>query len=214
MNHFPLLVVSQIGVRRMRARCNTFLATVFMGPVLIGQVLIGAALMLLFFLPSARPASGQSRESATAGGISLWAGAGASGYYLQYGERKNLGITGFVDADAVNHFGVEAEGRWLEWRQVASVHAETYLIGPRYHFNVGRFQPYAKGLVGLGEFNFPYNLATGSSTDVAAGGGADYRLSRRWSVRARDFEYQYWPQFHYGAMSSAGITTGIRYRIH
>ena len=209
MNRFPLLAVSRIGVRRMRARCNTFMATAFIGPILMGTVL-----MLLFFLPSARPASGQSRESATAGGLSLYAGAGASGYYLQYGERKNLGVTGFVDADTIRHFGVEAEGRWLEWHQTADVHAETYLIGPRYHFNVGRFQPYVKGLVGLGEFNFSYNYAHGSYTVVAGGGGADYRLSRRWSVRAVDFEYQYWPQFTFGSMSSAGITTGIRYRIH
>ena len=122
-------------------------------------------------------------------------------------------MTGFVDADTIRHFGVEAEGRWLEWHQTADVHAETYLIGPRYHFNVGRFQPYVKGLVGLGEFNFSYNYAHGSYAVVAGGGGADYRLNHRWSVRVVDFEYQYWPQFTFGAMNSVGVTTGIRYRI-
>ena len=42
------------------------------------------------------------------------------------------------------------------------------------------------------------------------GGGADYRLSSRWGARA-DFEYQYWPQFTFGSMSSGGVTLGLRY---
>ena len=42
------------------------------------------------------------------------------------------------------------------------IHAETYLAGPRYHFNMGRFQPYVKGLGGLGKFSFTYNYAHGT----------------------------------------------------
>lgn len=168
--------------------------------------------LILCSLAIGRSACGQSAESATAGGVALWAGVGASGYYLQYGSIKELGITGFVDADSVRHFGVEGEGRALEFHQTANVHVETYLGGPRYHFNFGRLQPYAKGLVGVGYFNFPYNYAKGSYLVVGPGIGTDYRLSRRWSARV-DFEYQYWPQFTYGAMSSAGVSTGIRYRI-
>lgn len=158
-------------------------------------------------------ASAQAAESGDAAHYLIWGGAGASGYTLNYGDRKMLGITGWVDADTVRRFGVEAEGRWLEYHQVANVHVETYLIGGRYHFDVGRFQPYAKFLVGAGEFNFPYNYATGGFLVVAPGAGLDYRLSRRWSVRAVDFEYQDWPQFSYGAMTSVGISAGLRYRI-
>jgi hypothetical protein len=47
---------------------------------------------------------------------------------------------------------------------------------------------------------------------VAPGGGIDYCLGPRWSVRV-DGEYQYWPQFTFGAMSSAGVTVGFRYLI-
>ncbi len=156
---------------------------------------------------------GQAVESATVSKASLWAGVGGSGYYIQYGTIEELGIMGFIDADTGHHFGIEAEGRWLEFHQTANVHVETYLGGLRYHFNMKRFQPYAKGLVGVGDFNFPYGYAYGSYLVVAPGAGVDYRLSHRWSLRAVDFEYQYWPQFTYGAMSSAGISTGIRYRI-
>jgi hypothetical protein len=158
-------------------------------------------------------AYGQSAESANAGGVSLWAGAGASGYYVQFGEQKLLGITGFVDADSIRRFGIEGEGRWLEYHQFQNVHVETYMVGPRYHFNVGRFQPYVKALAGAGEFHYTQNFATDSDLVVAPGAGVDYRLSRRWSIRIADAEVQYWPQFHYGAMTSVGVTTGIRYRV-
>ena len=155
-------------------------------------------------------AFGQTSESATAGHSFLWVGGGVSGYYLQYGEKTNLGYTGYIDADTVRRLGFEAEGRWLNLHQTNDIHAETYLGGPRYHFNVGGFQPYVKGLCGLGKFNFTYNYAHGTYFVIASGGGLDYRLSPRWSARV-DGEYQYWPQFTFGAMSSGGISVGVRY---
>lgn len=157
-------------------------------------------------------AGAQSRESATAGRTFLWVGGGVSDYYLQFGAHNNIGISGYVDADSVRRFGIEAEGRWLEFHQANDIHAETYLAGPRYHFSLGRFQPYAKGLAGLGKFNFTNNYAQGNYFVIAPGGGLDYRLSPRWSARA-DFEYQYWPQFTFGSMSSAGVSVGVRYLI-
>lgn len=159
-----------------------------------------------------RTAGAQAAESANAGHAFVNVGGGGSGFYIQYGERKNLGLTAWVDADTIRHFGVEGEARWLEYHQTANVHVETYLIGARYHFDVGRMQPYVKALVGSGHFNFPYNYAYGNYLVIAPGGGVDYRLSRRWSARA-DFEYQYWPQFTYGAMSSPGATVGLRFRV-
>ncbi len=154
----------------------------------------------------------QSRESATAGHSFIWVGGAVSGYYIQYGQAKNLGVSGYVDADTIRRFGIEAEGRWLDFHEKNNVHAETYLAGPRYHFDLGRIQPYAKGMAGIGKFNFPFNYAQGTYLVIAPGGGLDYRLSPRWSARA-DFEYQYWPQFTFGPMSSGGISLGVRYLI-
>ena len=168
--------------------------------------LLVAALLLL----ASQNGIAQTSESATAGRTFIWVGGAVSGYYIQYGQVKNLGVTGYVDADTIRRFGIEAEGRWLDFHEKNNVHAETYLAGPRYHFNMGRFQPYAKGLVGLGKFNFPYNYARGNYFVIAPGGGLDYRLSPRWSARA-DFEYQYWPQFTFGPMSSGGLSVGVRY---
>jgi hypothetical protein len=133
-----------------------------------------------------------------------------SGYYIQYGEQKLVGATAFVDADVKRGFGVEAEGRWLEWNQINNVHVETYSVGLRYHMNFRRFQPYAKGLIGFSDFNFPFNYAHGRYLTATAGGGVEYRLTKRIRIRMADVEWQDWPQFTYGSMSSVGVSTGVR----
>ena len=162
---------------------------------------------------AAGASSAQVVPAGDAGGLVLTAGATASGYYVQYGERKLLGISAFIDADTKRRIGLEGEARWLEFHQIGNVHAETYAMGPRYHMNFGRFQPYAKGLVGIGKFNFPYNDAHGSYLVIAAGGGVDYRITRRLRLRLADCEYQYWPQFTFAPMTTFGVSSGLRIRV-
>ena len=124
-----------------------------------------------------------------------------------------VGITGFVDVDTKRRLGIEAEGRWVEYLQTANVHVETYSIGGRYHFDAGRFEPYAKGLVGFGNFNFPYNYAYGHYLVVTAGGGVDFHWKGRVYVRAADVEYQDWPNFTFGNMNTFAVSAGLRVRI-
>ncbi len=177
-----------------------------------GNAIVAAVLMAIC-LGVARTAPAQAVYAGERGGAMLSVGGTFSGYTLQYGERKMLGASVFVDADTRRRIGIEGEARWLIFHQTANVHASTYTIGPRYYMEFGRWQPYAKGLVGVGEFNFPYNYGHGSYLVIAPGGGLDIRLSHSIRIRAVDFEYQYWPQFTYGAMSSVGVSTGIRIRI-
>lgn len=177
----------------------------------IGALRAGAILAICACLTGL--AAAQVQPQGDKGGLSLSAGATGTGYYVQYGERKMAGITWFVDADTRRRLGIEAEGRWIEYNQSADVHVETYSIGVRYHFNADRFQPYAKGLVGFGDFNFPYNLATGRFLVVTAGGGVDYMLNRRIQIRAADVEYQNWPQFTFGNMTTLSGSVGLRVRI-
>jgi hypothetical protein len=167
-----------------------------------------------------RPAHAQAVPSAYAEAIRFSAGGTASGYHLGYGDLKIGGASAFVDIDNLHHFGVEGEARWLRFHLPDDQHgpaadedASTYLVGPRYSRYYGRFQPYAKVLVGLGHFNYPYHYATENDFVVAPGGGVDYRLTRRIRFRAVDFEYQVWPQFNYGSMSSYGVSSGIRVKI-
>jgi len=174
------------------------------------QSVVFLVLAILCAVP--RLALAQVQAPGDKGGFIVSVGGMGSGYYLQYGQRKMDGFTAFVDADTKRRFGIEAEGRWLEF-QTANVHVETFSAGGRYHFDVGRFAPYAKGLVGFGDFNFPYNYAYGRYLVVTAGGGLDFRWTRRVTVRAVDFEYQDWPNFTFGNMNSYGLNAGLRVRI-
>jgi Outer membrane protein beta-barrel domain len=155
-------------------------------------------------------AHAQVLPDAVAGGFRLSAGAEASGQYLQYGQRDLGGFSAFVDAETHRRLGIEGEARWLELNQTEDVHVETYSVGLRYHMNFGRFQPYAKGLIGFGDFNFPFNYAHGRYLVVTGGGGLEYRWTPRIRFRIPDVEYQDWPQFTYGAMSSVGISAGVK----
>jgi hypothetical protein len=173
---------------------------------------IVCALMLGLLTGGAVRARAQSPESATGGEQHLSVGGNINGTYLGYGERWLGGAGASVDLRINRRLGVEGEANFTFYRQFANTHATTYLGGPRYTFPThGRFRPYAKGLIGGGYFYFPYHYATGSYFVVAPGAGVDYRLNYRWRLRLADFEYQYWPQFTFGATQNYAITTGIRY---
>lgn len=170
-------------------------------------------LLLLMALALGRTASAQVLPEGDRGGLNIFAGATASGFSLQYGDRKMLGIAPFVDIDTRRAIGFEGEARWLAFHQTDNVHVTTWLAGPRYHRSIGKYQVYGKGLVGIGEFNFPYNYAYGKYLVIAPGGGVDYSLTRRVRLRLIDGEYQYWPQFTFGPLSSYGISAGLRIRV-
>lgn len=171
----------------------------------------GSLLALVFLLVPRMFA--QVVPAADRGGLNVFAGASVSGFTLQYGQRKIVGFSAFVDADSTRKIGLEGEARWLVFHQTAQVNATTWLAGPRYRRPVGKLQIYAKSLVGIGEFNFPYHDAYGRYLVIAPGGGVDFNLSNRIRLRIVDAEYQYWPQFTFGAMSSIGISSGLRLRV-
>jgi hypothetical protein len=193
------------GFRKESRRANSWAR-------LRGNALFSLAILLLCFaMPHA--ASAQTIPEGDAGGYRLTVGAMATGYKLQYGDIKMLGVAAIADIDTNRRVGFEGEAQWLMFHETADVHTSTYLVGPRYHLTYGRFQPYAKGLVGFGMFTYPYNLGHDNDFVIAPGGGVDFRITHRIRWRIADIEYQVWPQFHYGAMSSYGLSTGIRVRI-
>lgn len=176
----------------------------------------GKHLLLVGLMASVGLVHAQSPESAVGGNEGLAVGGGVSATRLQYGQHWLGGGVVFVDANWNWHYGIEGEANWAVLHQQSSTHAETYLIGPRYQFRgIGdyRFRPYAKFLMGDGEFNFPYNYAHGSYFVIAPGGGVDYRVNSRFRIRLADVEYQYWPGFTFGSMSNVSVSVGVRYRI-
>jgi len=182
-----------------------------------GKARMGHAvfLILLFtaMLGLAHKAQAQVVYGGDEGGMTLAAGATATGYTVQYGQQKLLGITGVVDLDTRRRFGFEGETQWMMFHETNQLHLNTYLAGARYHHSFGKFLVYGKGLVGVGQFHFPYNLAQGNYLVIAPGGGVDYRWTRRISFRLADAEYQFWPQFTFGHMSNIGLSAGVQYHI-
>lgn len=141
-------------------------------------------------------------------------GLTGSGFQADYGKRVIGGAAVYVDANLTWHLGLEAEARRLQWHEEAGIRQTTYLAGPRITLRPYSFSPYAKLLVGVGQFHFPYGYADGRYFVVAPGAGIDYRL-RGSGIKLRliEFEYQDWPQFTYGALRPYGISTGISVRL-
>jgi hypothetical protein len=174
-------------------------------------------LFFSFLLPfgiGATTSQAQVAPSAFKGGISLTAGAMVSAFEPDYVPYKLGGIGAYVDLNLFHGLGVEAEGRWQRFNEFEGISQDNYLLGPRlklHHF--WRATPYVKVLGGFSNMNFENNVATGRFTTIAGGGGIDLHLTRRWSVRAIDAEYQVWPSFLGSTLQPYGLSAGIGYRI-
>jgi hypothetical protein len=153
---------------------------------------------------------------ATSGGFTLDAGGFGSIFQPDYaGEgiaqtspNRLYGAGGYADARFSRWVQLEAEGRWLDFNEYLGINENTYLIGPRipivtYH----KLTPYGKVLIGMGSGSF----LTGHSFVVAYGGGVDYRLSRRFTLRCFDFEYQQWQITP--TLWPYGGSVGLSYRV-
>jgi hypothetical protein len=156
----------------------------------------------------------QVAPSAFRSPISLTVGGTASVFDPDYISNKLGGVGAYMDLNVFHGIGVEAEGRWQRFHEFEGVSQDNYLIGPRVqlkHFWLAR--PYVKVLGGFSNMNFEEGLGSGRFTTLAFGGGVDIHVTRRWSVRAIDVEYQYWPTFLDGSLSPYGASAGISYRI-
>jgi opacity protein-like surface antigen len=181
-----------------------------------------AVVILLILLSATGRATAQAAESASAREVSVTAGGffsvfnpgdGSDQFYD--GGGSLLGMGAYVDARFTRWIQVEAEGRWLRFNGSGGEHMDHYLIGPRVPIHdFGRFQAYGKVLFGVGKMTFPDQFGYGSFTALAYGGGVDYKLSRKLTVRAADFEFQQWPKWLPGtALYPWGVSAGIGYRV-
>ncbi len=179
--------------------------------------MIRSALFFIFAI-SATTASltAQVVESATARQFRIDAGALASGFQPDEGPNYIYGPGVYVDAHFTHWIQIEGEARWLRFNQYAGEHQDTYLIGPKvpiHHFG-SRSQVYGKALIGFGKMTFPNNYGYGTFTALAFGGGLDYRLSRKLTLRAVDFEYQDWPKWlNNSSLYPYGVSVGVAYRV-
>lgn len=151
-------------------------------------------------------------------------GAGFSNFALDWGHGRRMdGITAWADyhpgiqARLLQNLGIEIEGREIDFARPSSLprmRQETILGGPTYRFRPWHgLHPYAKYLLGIGGIYFPgdtYNHDT--RTVYAPGGGVDYRVGSRFTVRV-DYEYQFWHAlFGPHDLNPNGVTAGVLYR--
>jgi len=126
----------------------------------------------------------------------------------QAGPNPLYGIGAYVDVKMSRWVGFEAEGRWSRFNTYLGINENTYSIGPKVPIVTKHgLSPYGKFMVGVGSGSF----LNGRTTVLTYGGGLDYRLSRKFTLRAFDFEYQQWlltPHLY-----PYGGSVGIGYRI-
>jgi hypothetical protein len=182
-------------------------------PTLVRHCKALLVIVLVLSTQAVHRAYGQVAPAADTGGVTVYVGATASGYEFQYGHQDLVGASEVMDADTRRRIGFEEEARWLIFHQTNGLHATTILGGPRYHYTRDNLQFYVKGLLGLSRFTFPYNYAKGNYLAIASGGGFDYRWNSRISIRCVDLEYQVWPNFTYGQLTSFGLSSGLRVRV-
>jgi hypothetical protein len=124
------------------------------------------------------------------------------------------GVGAYVDVKFTRWIQLEAEGRWQRFNQFAGIYQDNYLIGPRVPFyRLWKATVYGKALYGFSKMNFNTSGDHGRFTDIAFGGGADIKLTKRFSLRAIDVEYQYWPQWGNSTLSPYGASVGVGYKI-
>jgi Outer membrane protein beta-barrel domain len=152
-------------------------------------------------------------QAAGRGGSQLTAGGYFSFFSPDYGSNELLGLGIYSDFNVGSHLSAEAEARFLRFNQKLDVHEDNYLIGPRYRWHYGRLQPYAKFMIGNGQFNFPFSFAHGGYLMIAPGGGLDVNLHHHLILRAVDYEYQHWSSFQGSSLSPNGFSFGLAYRI-
>jgi hypothetical protein len=160
-------------------------------------------------------ASAQVAPSALKSPLSLTVGGTVSAFDPDYIQNKLVGLGAYADLNIFHGIGIEGEARWQRFHETDGISQDNYLIGPRVKLplHIWRVTPYVKGLGGFTEMNFGPGLESGRFTTLAFGGGVDIKVTRRWSIRPVDFEYQVWPYFGDQTLSPYGVTAGIGYRI-
>jgi hypothetical protein len=156
----------------------------------------------------------QNIPTAKGPGSYLSIGGEVSAFQADYGQRVLGGGVLFADLNPTWRIGLEGEARYLRFNTSEDVTETNYLAGPRVMLRPGPLRPYVKFLIGAGKITLPFHYAQGTFLSYAPGGGADYLLNDRLTIRLIDFEYQMWPGFPFGELRPYGLSAGISFRLN
>jgi hypothetical protein len=175
-----------------------------MEDVLMAKLFAKRLLLISFTigLAASSPALAQTVPAATGSGFQL--SAGALGSILQpdfsysngvgISPNRVYGVAGYADFRFSRWIQPEAEFRFSRFNINGEGNSEdTYLFGPRipiHIFHKMHATPYGKFLVGWGRGSG--FLTPPSTLALAYGGGLDLRMTKHFTFRAFDFEYQQW----------------------
>lgn len=156
----------------------------------------------------------QARATALGPGSYVAIGGAVSAFPSDYDGRNIVGGMVFMDVQPTFRYGFEGETRFLRYHTDEGVTQTNYLMGVHVGIRPQRLRPYAKFLVGATRIQAPLGYAQGTFFTFVPGGGVDYMLSDRWTVRAVDLEYQVVPQFMGSEVRNFGISVGLSFRIN
>jgi hypothetical protein len=140
----------------------------------------------------------------------LQIGAGYAIARPDYVQQTYQGFAAYADFDLRPHFGLEAEFHLVVTATGDQMYERTYEVGGRYLCTWGPLVPYAKAMIGRGNFNYPYGLASLSYNIFAGGVGADLKLGPYLRLRG-EYEYQKWRSFPNGGLMPQIVTIGVAY---
>jgi hypothetical protein len=171
--------------------------------------------VLIAFELMCHQARAQNIPTAIGPGSYVAVGGEISAFQADYGHRVLGGGVLFADVNPTWRIGFEGEARYLRFNSFEDVTESNYLAGPRVMIKPGPWRPYVKLLVGAGKITLPFHYATGTFLAFAPGGGMDYLVNDRVTVRVIDVEYQLWPDFSsYGELRPYGVSAGISFRLN
>jgi opacity protein-like surface antigen len=170
----------------------------------------------------ALPALAQVRPDAYRVGHKINVGAEYALYNSDY-----FGGNHGLNKSAFSLFGNYSilNGRWpvageINFTRMASSAAGdgseySLLIGPTIGRHFGRLEPFAKVGLGIGHFSLPAAppQQLGTHLAIGFGGGLEYHLTRRITLRPLDYTYERW-NFSPHALSPSVLGFGASYRIH
>lgn len=178
-------------------------------------------------LSSALTLNAQVAPAATSFGVGkLNVGAEFSIFQIDaYPHPIESGVGVYVDYDPRRFFGLEVEGRTIQFNETKNQRRDEISGGFRYIYNHGQFAPYAKALAGIGSADFTRGTYFGAPlrqhdtfTTMTFGGGVDYKLTHKLYLRG-EYEYQYWLDYGtarrgpLGVSNPNGYSVGVSYRI-
>jgi len=179
------------------------------------------AILALGMLMISAPLFGQAVPAAKRAG-DLQVGGSFNLASPDYGSEKLFGFGVYTTFDWSQHLGVELSFRQLLDPDASrKIYERTYEVGPRYVLHYGRWQPYAKFLVGRSIFQFPSDprhpndgpVANLAYTMWGGGFGVDYLLRPSINLRA-DYEFQRWGSFPPHGLSPRVLSFGVAYYFH